>query len=201
MLDKQGIALMLVMAVAIILASDYRYLAMIIIFLAFSVAATKYEHGAKRDLGLYEHERSWENVLSNGLVPTLLAAAGGSIGFMPYLCSVAAVTADKFGSELGVLGRSAISLENFKPVKAGRSGAISALGCVASLAGATIIGVSAIAIFNIDPTRALLVGIIGFAGSLVDSVLGVFEEHGIGNKATTNLGCSVASAIIGYYLL
>ncbi len=75
------------------------------------------------------------------------------------------------------------------------------LGTLASLAGGTLIGVSAVFIFNITPTNALLVGILGAIGSLIDSIFGVWEEKGIGNKSTTNFICSISGAILGYLLL
>ena len=54
-------------------------------------------------MGLYEHERGWENVLSNGLLPSILAIGSPYLGPFPFIASIAAVTADKFGSEIGVL--------------------------------------------------------------------------------------------------
>ena len=201
MLDKQGMLLTLVVGLVILFASDVRYIEMILVFFAAALIVTKYEYNAKRNLGLYEHERSWENVLSNGLAPMLLAIASPFVGFVPYLSAIAAITADKFASEIGVLGGTATSLENFKPAKTGQSGAISVLGTLASLAGGTLIGVSAVFIFNITPTNALLVGILGAIGSLIDSIFGVWEEKGIGNKSTTNFICSISGAILGYLLL
>ena len=86
------------------------FLVLLLLFLALAVIVTKYGYEKKRELGLYEHERSWENVLANGLVPTICAVLYPAIGWGPYVGALAAITADKFASELGVLGGDPIYL-------------------------------------------------------------------------------------------
>ena len=198
-LDKWGIILAVVMGILIWVFGGLNYLALMLSFLFLGVIATKYEHHIKRDLGIYEHERGWENVLSNGLVPTILAISSSVVGPVPFIASLAATTSDTFASEIGVLGKGKpVSLENFRKVKPGTSGAISIMGTVASLVGATIIGIIAIFFFGINPLTALLVGVAGFIGSFVDTVFGIFEEKGIGTKGTTNFLCSLAGGLLGY---
>ncbi|MEK6982520.1 MAG: DUF92 domain-containing protein [Candidatus Micrarchaeota archaeon] len=201
MLDTHGVLLTLLFGVIIYFAGGMPYLASILIFLIIAVSVTKYENIAKKELGVYEHERGWENVFSNGLIPTALAVLNPWLGFMPYVCSIAAITADKFGSEIGVIEKNAFDLRTFKTIKSGKSGAVSVLGTLASLSGSTIVGLSAMLLFNVTPTTALIIGIIGFLGSFVDSIFGIFEEMGIGTKATTNLACSIAGALLGYWFL
>lgn len=200
-LDKEGISLALGMSIIITYFAGVNALLIILTFLALSVLVTKYEYQTKKEMGIYEHERSWENVLANGLFPTILALFVNSIGIIPYLCSIAAITADKFASELGVLGGKPISLLTFKRAKEGESGAISGLGTLMSLTGGVLIGLSGILFFGIEPNLALLVGIAGFLGSFVDTIFGVLEEKGIGTKGTTNFICSVAGGIIGYVIV
>ncbi|MFH2106465.1 MAG: DUF92 domain-containing protein [Candidatus Micrarchaeota archaeon] len=197
-LDKQGILLALAMSGIIVYFGGFEALAVILVFLGLSVVATKYEYQTKKDMGIYEHERSWENVLANGIFPTIMSILIPQFGIMPYLGSIAAITADKFGSEFGVLGGKPISLLTLKPAKPGESGAMSVLGTIMSLAGATLIGVSAILIYGVTPTIALLMGLIGLGGSIVDSIFGVLEEKGIGTKGTTNFICSLSGGILGY---
>lgn len=200
MLDKQGLILASILGLLILIIGGWRYLVVMLAFLAFSIAVTKYEHGIKRDMGIYEHERSWENVFSNGVVPTLLVFGVPFFGPIPYIASVAAVTADKFASELGVLSATPISLATLKPVKPGKSGAVSLLGLLSSLAGGLVIGIVASVLFDLNPTVILLIGICGLFGSFVDSFFGVLEERGIGTKETTNLICSLSGALLGYLL-
>lgn len=200
-LDKGGIILAVVFGV-VMLYGGLPYLALMLAFFALAVLATRYEYEIKRDIGLYEHERGWENVLSNGFLPSILVLLSPLTGPMPFIASVAAITADKFGSEIGVLeAKNPVSIFDFKPVKPGTSGAMSRLGTVASLAGASAVGACAMFAFGINPTQALLIGMAGFAGSVVDTFFGVFEERGLGTKGTTNFLCSLAGALLGYYFI
>ncbi|MCX6778225.1 MAG: DUF92 domain-containing protein [Candidatus Micrarchaeota archaeon] len=180
------------------------YLALVIVFLIASVAATRYAGDMKRGAGLYEYERGWENVLANGLVPAFCALFGpGPHWAGAYIGAVAAITADKFASEIGVLGGEPRSLAGFGKAKRGESGAVSLLGLLASFDGAALIGAACFFLFPgvFDFWGVLAVAAVGFSGSFVDSLLGVFEERGIGNKMTTNIVCSVAGAVLGYYLI
>lgn len=201
MLDKEGLILALLMGVLIGSIGGVNYLLLILIFLFSAVAVTKYKNQVKREMGIYEHERSWENVLSNGLLPTILAAASFFLGPMPYLGALAAISADKFASELGVLSGNPLYLGSFTRVRAGKSGAVSMVGFVASLLGATVIAVPAVFIFNINPTQALFITIIGLLGSIIDSLVGILEEMGIGSKGTTNFICSLSGALLCYYFV
>jgi uncharacterized protein (TIGR00297 family) len=201
-LDAKGIALAVFFGATLFFFGGIAYLALMLIFFLLAIAATKYEYQIKKDMGLYEHERGWENVLSNGLLPAILAVLSPSLGPVPFIASIAAVTADKFGSEVGVLDPAdPISLLAFRPVKPGTSGAMSRLGTVASLAGSAAIGLSSIFVFSLTPTQALLVVFAGFTGCVADSLFGVLEERGIGTKGTTNFVCSLVGALFGLYLI
>lgn len=201
LLDFAGLGLAAVMGVIVALVNPV-FLAIMLIFLVLSVVVTRYGYEKKRDLGLYEHERSWENVLANGAIPTICAVANPMIGWGAYVGSIAAITADKFASELGVLGGEPISLMNFKKTKAGRNGAITLFGSLMSLDGALIIGLAAMFLIpGIDLRKAVGIGLIGFGGSMVDSLVGVLEERGIGNKATTNAICALFGAVCGLAFL
>ncbi len=202
MLDRPGLVLTLVFGAAIVIFGSFLHLVLVFMFLLLSIMVTKFGYSEKKEMGIYEHDRSWENVLSNGLIPTLVVITGFFLGLgpIPFICSVSAVTADKFASELGVLGGNPISLEGIKRVKPGTSGAVSITGTFMSLAGAALVGVAAIFLFGVTPTTAILITLAGFAGSLADTFFGVFEEKGFGTKGTTNIICSVVGAVIGMAL-
>lgn len=201
-LDTKGVLLALIFGAILFFYGGPDYLFLMLVFFALAVAVTKYEYEIKRDMGLYEHERGWENVLSNGLLPSILAFLSPLIGPMPFIASIAAVMADKFGSEVGVLdAEDPVSIFDLKSVKPGTSGAMSRIGTIGSFAGAGAIGLASIFLFGLDPTQALLVGFAGLAGSIVDTMFGVFEESGLGTKGTTNFVCSLSGALIGYYLI
>lgn len=201
-LDTKGVLLALLFGAVLYFYGGASYLLLMLVFFLLAMVVTKYEYEVKNDLGLYEHERGWENVLSNGFLPSVLAALSPFIGPMPFIASLSAVSADKFGSEIGVLDpKDPISIFSLKPVKPGTSGGMSMLGTIGSFAGAAAIGVSAAFLFGLTPTQALMVGLIGLFGSVVDTAFGVFEEAGFGTKGTTNFICSLAGAVLGYYLI
>ncbi len=197
LLDKKAILLALVLGV-LLAVIDVFYLIMMLIFLTLAVIATKYRYYDKKQMGVYEHERGWENVLANGLVPLI----GALLSPGAFLGSLSAVMSDKFASELGILGKDPINLRNFKKTKRGTSGAVSLFGTWMSLIGALLIGLSALLLFpQYSLWQVLLIGLIGFLGSVVDSIFGVFEEKGIGTKTTTNIICAIIGLILGFILL
>lgn len=201
-LDFRGIILAIFFGIVLFFFGGFNYLILMLFFFFIAISVTKYGYEAKRDLGLYEHERGWENVLSNGLLPAILALFSETIGPIPFIACMAAVTADKFGSEIGVLDSSEpVSLLNFQKVKPGTSGAISTLGTIGSFAGSAAIGFFSMFLFSINPTEALLISIAGLCGSIADSLIGVLEEKGIGTKGTTNFICSIVGALIGYFII
>ncbi len=182
-----------------------QYIALMLVFLAAGVFVTKHDYERKRELAVFEHERSWENVFANGIIPAFCVAAASVDPrfFGAFICSVAAITADKFGSELGVLGGEPFSLLTLKKVRPGISGAVSLLGLFVSFDGAALIGLASYFLFpgHFTLVQVLLIAVIGFAGSLADSAAGIPENAGIGNKSTTNIICAIAGAALGYYLI
>ncbi|PJH75823.1 MAG: DUF92 domain-containing protein, partial [Anaerolineae bacterium CG_4_9_14_0_8_um_filter_58_9] len=97
--------------------------------------------------------------------------------WLAFAASMAAVNADTWATELGVLNPVPPRLiTNGKSVDRGTSGAISFYGTLSSLAGAALIGILAAIL---DPhsrssliTRFLLITLAGITGALFDSLLG-----------------------------
>ncbi len=200
-LDKGGIISAIVIGVIIVLFGGWDYLGYMFIFLFLGILATRYEHDVKRRMGLYEHERGIENVLSNGLGPMVFAMLSGFVGPGPFISSIAAITSDTFASEIGVLGKGKpVYLGDLKPASPGKSGAVSVMGTIASAVGAMVIGVTSVFVFNFTPNQALVVGIAGFLGSAADTTFGILEENGIGTKGTTNFICSIVGGLIGFFV-
>ncbi|MEM4348267.1 MAG: DUF92 domain-containing protein [Candidatus Anstonellaceae archaeon] len=198
LLDIAGLAFAFVMGALVLIFGSAEFLILLFVFLGLSVMVTKYGYEKKRELGIYEHERSWENVLANGFVPTICAVVSPWVGWGPFVGSVAAITADKFASELGVLAGEPIYLLNFKKAKKGTNGAVTPFGLLMSFDGAALIGIAAFLMFpGMTLWRIVLIGLVGFGGSFADSIVGVFEEKGIGNKATSNAVCSLFGAVAG----
>ncbi|VVC04783.1 Uncharacterised protein [Candidatus Burarchaeum australiense] len=206
-LNPVGFLLALIFAAVIVYFTGplaYAFVALLLIFLIAGGLVTRYGYDRKRELTIYEYERGWENVLANGLVPTLCAVlyVFNPAAKWAYIGSVAAIMADKFASEIGVLGGQPFALPRFNRVRFGTSGAVSLLGTLASWDGGILIGASAYFLFpGTTAWDALVISFIGLAGSIADTIVGVLEVRGIGNKATTNIACSVVGALLGFYLL
>ena len=135
-------------------------------------ANEKYAKGGQRDAG---------QVFGNGGVATLFAALHFAYPetiwpWLGFAASLAAVNADTWATELGVLNphppRMITNLR--KVVEKGTSGGISLIGTLASLAGAGVIGLEAAMLSPLGVNWMIfaLVTIAGLLGSLFDSFLG-----------------------------
>ena len=139
----------------------------------------------KRKQGLDEkfskgHERDAGQVFGNGGLATAFVLVHAlypesNIGWVGFAAALAAVNADTWATELGVLNPHPPRLiHNFKIVDKGTSGGISIIGTLASLAGSGLIGILAasLAPHPASWTMGLIVTLAGLAGSLFDSFLG-----------------------------
>jgi uncharacterized protein (TIGR00297 family) len=131
----------------------------------------KFSKGSRRD---------WGQVLANGGLGALLAIVHGACPnqawpWLAFVGAMAAVNADTWATELGVLSRTPPRLiTTGTMVEPGASGGITWLGTLAGLAGAVLIG-GVGAVFSDRRWLIALIGIIplaGLAGSLFDSFLG-----------------------------
>lgn len=138
----------------------------------------KFSKGSRRDSG---------QVLANGGIAGALVIAQAIFPSAAFLWAaaagtLAAVNADTWATELGVLSRvEPRLLTTGKKVEKGTSGAVSGVGTLAAMAGAAAIGVLAIIVwpddaggasFTAAPVRLGLIALAGLAGSFVDSLLG-----------------------------
>lgn len=186
------------------------FLFVILEFLVLASIATWLEKGEKQKMKGYESARGWKNVVANGIVPLVISALyflyGSSFPMakaffvVAYVASLAAVTADKFSSEIGVLDPHPIMLLGLKISKVGKSGAVSPLGLVAGLLASSFIAACLFSYHNFL-FLFLIVMVSGFFGDLVDSFFGYFEEKGFGNKYMSNILCAMFGAGFGVLLL
>jgi uncharacterized protein (TIGR00297 family) len=131
----------------------------------------KFSKGSRRD---------WEQVLANGGLGALLAVAYALAGnpewiFVAFAGAMAAVNADTWATELGVLSRRLPRLiTTGQVVEKGTSGAISGIGNLAVLGGAGLIGIAAglVSPGNSFFGLAIVTLLGGMAGALSDSLLG-----------------------------
>ncbi len=131
----------------------------------------KFDKGGTRDIG---------QVLANGAVASLFAGLhffipGASWTWVVFAASLAAVNADTWATELGVLNPSLPRLiTSWSPVERGTSGAVSIYGTLAALGGSafiaalgTLLGPAGQGLMNF-----VIIIIAGLLGSLFDSLLG-----------------------------
>lgn len=206
-LDKKGVALAFLFGVMLLFfGGGYGpfFLFDMILFLVLSAIATWRGRLEKEGMGMYESSRGWKNVLANGLVPVMMSVLlfADHSSTIPrlfvaiaYVASVAAIAADKFASEIGVLDGTPTMLLTMKRVKKGMSGGVTVLGLAASAVASLAVGLSVLYITGSFMT-VILVTLAGFFGNLIDSVFGYYEEKGIGNKYTSNFMCSLAGAVV-----
>ncbi len=136
-----------------------------------AILEEKFEKGGQRDIG---------QVLANGGIATLFAGLGfffpkDAWPWMGFAASLAAVNADTWATELGVLNPTLPRLiTDWKQVEKGSSGAISVYGTLAALAGAFLIAVLGGALGTAGTFWASLeiLTVAGLIGALFDSFLG-----------------------------
>jgi uncharacterized protein (TIGR00297 family) len=124
------------------------------------------------------HERDAGQVLGNGGLATLFVLIHtlypeSIVGWVGFAASLAAVNADTWATELGVLNpTSPLMITDLrKRVEKGTSGGVSPVGTFASLLGSSVIALPA-ALFADNWLLFPLITLAGLAGSLFDSFLG-----------------------------
>ncbi|MBE3141087.1 MAG: DUF92 domain-containing protein [Thermoplasmata archaeon] len=131
----------------------------------------KFEKGGTRDIG---------QVLANGAIASIFAGLhfffpAASWTWVVFAASLAAVNADTWATELGILSPSLPRLiTSWKPMERGTSGAISLYGTLAAAGGAALIALLGALLGPAGHVWANLEIIIiaGLLGSLFDSFLG-----------------------------
>ena len=131
----------------------------------------KFEKGGTRDIG---------QVLANGAIASIFAGLhfffpSAAWTWVAFAASLAAVNADTWATELGVLSPSLPHLiTSWEPVERGSSGAVSLYGTLAAAGGATLIALlgAVLGLAGRFWVNLEIILIAGLFGSLFDSFLG-----------------------------
>ncbi|PTQ94821.1 uncharacterized protein (TIGR00297 family) [Mucilaginibacter yixingensis] len=188
----------------------YAGLAMLALFFIAGSAATKLGVHNKETIGAAEERdgsRTAGQVLANGGVAALLGLACLLIPnyaplFMLMMAgSLASALADTLSSELGMLyGRRTFNVLTLKPDQRGQNGVISLEGTLIGIAGAALIA----AVYSLAygwNINFIWIIIAGFAGNLMDSVLGaLLERKGLIGNNLVNFLNTLAAALICWLL-
>ncbi|MCL5008649.1 MAG: DUF92 domain-containing protein [Candidatus Marsarchaeota archaeon] len=208
-LDKKGLLSAVLLGLLLLLLGRSEgplFFFSMLFFLIAGAAVTRIKASRKKVLGVHDPDRGWRNVWANGAVPFFVAVLyfissfvdqrAGTAITVAYIAVVAAITADKFSSELGVLDKKTYMLLTAQRIRPGTSGGVSVLGLVFGLLAAVLVaGVFGLTYFG-SVAVFVLIAAAGFAGDLVDSVFGYFEDKGTGNKFTTNVACGASAAVV-----
>lgn len=184
-LNKSGAIAAIVVGIVIFGIGGWEWAVLLLTFFITSSGLSR--AFKKRKAGLNEkfskgHERDAGQVLGNGGLATLFAALHAFypesiLPWVGFAASLAAVNADTWATELGVLNPTPPRMitDLRKRVEKGTSGGISLVGTLASLLGSAVIALPAILFSPLDSlstTDFLLITLAGLAGSLFDSFLG-----------------------------
>ncbi|EQB67065.1 MAG: hypothetical protein AMDU2_EPLC00006G0622 [Thermoplasmatales archaeon E-plasma] len=185
--DLKGGLVALVLGIIVDFAGYFTWLILLLIFALVSFAATRYRFAEKKMIKMQEGEkgeRKIKNVFYAGIIGGAIAAFHLADPFLLryfelFAISFAVVTADTFGSEIGVLDPNVIMITTLKRTQRGINGGISVLGEIAALFGALIIGLCYILlkIGDVSMIALLIITLFGFLGCQIDSVLGALLEN------------------------
>ena len=203
-LDLKGTLSAVVMGLIILILGSVYLLLGMALFLFSSFFVTKLGAKKKKKIESYSITRTSDNVLYNGIVPTLLCLSMPLVGdpklvSVLFLSAVSAANSDTWASEIGVLSKRAYMIIGLKRVKPGENGAVSPLGFLSSAAGAMLIG--AYSALWLPKISFLIVSLSGFIGSVADSILGeTLENKGYLNKHSVNALCTLIGAACSWGL-
>jgi len=202
----------------------WSWLLILLLFVGSSFLATRFAIVYKKALGVEESDegtRGGSNVISNGILPPLIALAY-SFGFLSpeqalvaFTTSMAAASADTMASEIGVLSPSPVLITNpRKVVKPGVDGGISFEGLTASFLSAVSISMLAYAGFivlidsnhafssSIELNYLFISAFFGFFGSVFDSFLGAtLQNRGFLSNNGVNLTSISVSVLLSLFFL
>lgn len=124
--------------------------------------------------------------------------------FILFTVSFAVIASDTFASEIGIIDQKVYMITNMKHATRGINGGVSIIGELSALLGSFIISISYSLISHgtLSAEPIIAIGIMGFLGCQVDSVLGaLFENKGKLTKGEVNLFASLSAVIVTGILL
>ena len=120
------------------------------------------------------------------------------MSFASFACALS----DTLASEIGnAFAQKVYLIVNLKPGTKGADGMISLEGSLAGFIGAFIMACYSLLYFH-EVMIAIIVGLTGFMGMLIDSVLGAtLEKNSFLNNHTVNFFSTVLTGLLSYLLL
>ena len=181
-LTKSGLIAALVIDLVVSISLGNLGFVTFVLFFGGSVTIDKIKKRAKNkgrnDIEVKGDCRDAMQVLVNGLPATVVAIAylitGKDIFVIPFAASLAEAFADTAASGIGAFSKHTFDPFRMKKCERGLSGGMSLVGTFASFLASFVIALS-MPIWNVDDYGLrgfLIVALSGFAGALIDSLLG-----------------------------
>lgn len=186
-LNKSGFIAATVLGTGIYYFGGLWFSIIMVSFFVSSSVLTKFKSSNKEALDNMNEKggsRDYIQVFANGGIGLIFAflhfVYNSPIFLLAYAVSFGVSTSDTWASEVGVLSKNKpISILNFKPIEKGMSGGISILGTIFAFLGSAFISIIFFIAYmviynNIQQgiNYSLLCLLLGFLGSVIDSILG-----------------------------
>ncbi|WP_456468327.1 TIGR00297 family protein [Archaeoglobus sp.] len=207
--DESGLMSATLVGTTLILFTDFRFFAVLLLFYILGSAITKYRYEIKQSRGIAEQAggaRGYANVFGNSLAPLFFAIQYGvtdNVVFASaFVASVAAALADTVASEVGKAENNVYLITNLKKVEPGVSGGISFKGELSALIASFLTPLLAFLIGIISIHAAIIAAFSAFIGVHIDSILGAtLEKKGYLTNSGVNFLATLFAGAICYVLL
>jgi uncharacterized protein (TIGR00297 family) len=168
--------------------------------------STRLGYRCKLALGLAERREgrnAWQilaNLAVAALASVVFSATGNRVWLVAALAALAEAATDTVASEIGQYrGPDARLITTWERVPAGTDGGITIPGSAAGIAAGLVIAVVATAGGMLLPSQFWIPAAAGFAGMLIDSILGAtLQRRGWISNQTVNLFATLAAAALAY---
>ncbi len=176
MLTASGAVAAWIVGAGVFSAGSWQFAAVLFAFFIPSTILSRVGRARKRaliDTGK-SGARDAGQVFANGGVAATCAVLAAALGNAPlaaaFAGAFAAASSDTWGTELGTLAKAPPrSILTLRPLPRGLSGGVTPVGTMAEVAGAFIVALPA---WALGVGNWWIVGVAGFAGALLDSLLG-----------------------------
>lgn len=208
--DESGLMSATLVGTLVIVYTGIEFFLLLVIFYLIGSISTKYKYSIKMEKGVAEPAggaRGYSNVFGNSLAPLFFAMTYGVYGhdvfLLGFVASVATALGDTMASEIGKASDKVYLITNFRRVKSGISGGVSAGGELAALLGAAIIAIASFPLsILLNWHYVLVVLIAGFIAIHIDSVLGAsVEERGYLTNSGVNFLATLSSGLLCYIFI
>jgi len=202
--DETGLMSATIVGTVVILFSNLNFFAVLLFFYLVGSAITKYKYSLKASLGIAEPSggaRGFSNVFGNSLAPLFFAMQYGvtkeEIFAFAFVASVATALGDTMASEVGKTVEKVYLITNFKRVKPGTNGGISAVGEVAAILGCVLTSLLAFTLGILPSAYLIIVAVSAFIAIHIDSLLGAtLEVKGYLNNSAVNFLATLFGGLI-----